>query len=130
VRKVLPALAFATALFVGAAGAEDTIRIGFIAPSTGGARYALADSAKASRFSSKTTVALPIAIPSHAGAAIERMTPCEPLSNLTLRRESELCLGLAHYTDGVAGARNVLSLRPNTAPRFSVATDTGFRHDP
>ena len=55
-----------------------------------------------------------------------------PLKRLDLRPETELCLGLVHYTDGVAGSekRLLLSLKKFRA-KFSIATECGFgRRDP
>jgi hypothetical protein len=55
----------------------------------------------------------------------------EPLKRLTLRPETELCLGLVHYTDGVAGTRRRLATAQRHASSFSVATECGFgRRDP
>ena len=55
----------------------------------------------------------------------------EPLRGLALRRETELCLGLVHYTDGVAGTAKRLTTAQNYIPRFSIATECGFgRRDP
>jgi hypothetical protein len=55
----------------------------------------------------------------------------EPLKHLALRPETELCLGLVHYTDGVEGSRNRLAVARNYAPEFSIATECGFgRRDP
>jgi hypothetical protein len=55
----------------------------------------------------------------------------EPLKNLALRDETELCLGLVHYTDGVEGTRKRLVVARKYAPRFSIATECGFgRRDP
>jgi hypothetical protein len=55
----------------------------------------------------------------------------EPLKQLKLRPETELCLGLVHYTDGVEGTKNRLAAARKHAPTFSVATECGFgRRDP
>jgi hypothetical protein len=55
----------------------------------------------------------------------------EPLSRLRLRPETELSLGLVHYTDGVAGTKKRLAAAEKRAARFSVATECGFgRRDP
>jgi hypothetical protein len=55
----------------------------------------------------------------------------EPLKDLALRPETELCLGLVHYTDGVEGARKRLVVARKHVPRFSIATECGFgRRDP
>ena len=54
-----------------------------------------------------------------------------PLRQLQLRPETELCLGLVHYTDGLEGARARLAAAKNYARGFSVATECGFgRRDP
>ena len=54
-----------------------------------------------------------------------------PLARLRLRPETELCLGLVHYTDGVAGTRARLKVAERHAARFSIATECGFgRRDP
>jgi hypothetical protein len=55
----------------------------------------------------------------------------EPLRDLALRPETELCLGLVHYTDGVEGTAKRLTTAQNYTPRFSIATECGFgRRDP
>jgi hypothetical protein len=54
-----------------------------------------------------------------------------PLRNLKLRPETELCLGLVHYTDGVAGALKRLATAKKYVNNFSIATECGFgRRDP
>jgi hypothetical protein len=54
-----------------------------------------------------------------------------PLQRLALRPETELCLGLVHYTDGVAGTKQRLATAKKYAGNFSVATECGFgRRDP
>jgi hypothetical protein len=54
-----------------------------------------------------------------------------PLRRLTLRPETELCLGLVHYTDGVEGGRKRLAAAKKFAQNFSIATECGFgRRDP
>jgi hypothetical protein len=54
-----------------------------------------------------------------------------PLSELELKPETELSLGLVHYTDGVAGTRRRLATAERHAGRFSIATECGFgRRDP
>lgn len=54
-----------------------------------------------------------------------------PLARLQLRSETELCLGLVHYTDGVAGTRQRLKVAERHVERFSIATECGFgRRDP
>jgi hypothetical protein len=54
-----------------------------------------------------------------------------PLAQLRLRPETELSLGLVHYTDGVAGTCRRLATAERHANRFSIATECGFgRRDP
>jgi len=54
-----------------------------------------------------------------------------PLARLRLQPATELCLGLVHYTDGVAGTRKRLKVAERHAARFSIATECGFgRRDP
>ncbi|MFN3657696.1 MAG: hypothetical protein ACK4UO_10620 [Pseudolabrys sp.] len=54
-----------------------------------------------------------------------------PLKRLTLKPETELCLGLVHYTDGVEGTRRRLATAERHVSAFSVATECGFgRRDP
>ena len=55
----------------------------------------------------------------------------EPLKRLKLQPETELCLGLVHYTDGVEGAKRRLETAKRYASHFSIATECGFgRRDP
>ena len=55
----------------------------------------------------------------------------EPLERLELRPETELCLGLVHYSDGVEGAKRRLAAASKYVSRFSIATECGFgRRDP
>jgi hypothetical protein len=55
----------------------------------------------------------------------------EPLRQLELRPEAELCLGLVHYTDGIAGAKRRLAAAKKYVENFSIATECGFgRRDP
>jgi hypothetical protein len=49
-----------------------------------------------------------------------------PLGRLQLKPETELSLGLVHYTDGVAGTRKRLAAAERHANRFSIATECGF----
>ena len=49
-----------------------------------------------------------------------------PLANLRLRSETELCLGLVHYTDGIEGTKRRLATARKCAPAFSIATECGF----
>jgi hypothetical protein len=54
-----------------------------------------------------------------------------PLARLRLKAETELCLGLVHYSDGVNGTRARLKVAERHAARFSIATECGFgRRDP
>jgi hypothetical protein len=54
-----------------------------------------------------------------------------PLRRLALRPETELCLGLVHYTDGVAGTLKRLATATAHVQTFSIATECGFgRRDP
>jgi hypothetical protein len=54
-----------------------------------------------------------------------------PLRRLELRPETELCLGLIHYTDGIDGTKKRLAAAKKFAADFSVATECGFgRRDP
>jgi hypothetical protein len=54
-----------------------------------------------------------------------------PLERLALRPETELCLGLVHYTDGIEGAKRRLATARKYVKDFSVATECGFgRRDP
>jgi len=54
-----------------------------------------------------------------------------PLQRLRLKPETELSLGLVHYTDGVAGTRRRLASAERHVKDFSIATECGFgRRDP
>jgi hypothetical protein len=54
-----------------------------------------------------------------------------PLARLRLRPETGLCVGLVHYTDGVAGTRKRLAAAERHIRDFSIATECGFgRRDP
>jgi len=54
-----------------------------------------------------------------------------PLKKLKMRPETELCLGLVHYTDGVAGGLQRLAAARKFVANFSIATECGFgRRDP
>jgi hypothetical protein len=54
-----------------------------------------------------------------------------PLERLAKRPETVLCLGLVHYTDGVAGTRERFNTARKFVPDFSIATECGFgRRDP
>lgn len=55
----------------------------------------------------------------------------EPLRRLKLRPETELCLGLVHYTDGIEGTRKRLRTAEKFVRDFSIGTECGFgRRDP
>jgi methionine synthase II (cobalamin-independent) len=55
----------------------------------------------------------------------------EPLARLRLNPETELSLGLVHFTDGAAGTRKRLVAAERHAKAFSIATECGFgRRDP
>ncbi|HSL78444.1 MAG TPA: hypothetical protein VK877_02180, partial [Pseudolabrys sp.] len=55
----------------------------------------------------------------------------EPLVRLRLNPETELSLGLVHFTDGAAGTRKRLAVAERHAKAFSIATECGFgRRDP
>jgi len=49
-----------------------------------------------------------------------------PLAKLRLRPETELSLGLVHYTDGAAGTRKRLAAAERYVKAFSIATECGF----
>ena len=49
-----------------------------------------------------------------------------PLALLRLQPETELCLGLVHYTDGVVGTRRRLATAEKHVQNFSIATECGF----
>ncbi len=54
-----------------------------------------------------------------------------PLTKLKLAPQTRLCLGLVHYTDGVAGARRRIAAAEKYVRDFSIATECGFgRRDP
>ncbi len=54
-----------------------------------------------------------------------------PLAGLRLPRETELFLGLIHFTDGVDGARRRMQLAGERLADYGVATECGFgRRDP
>ena len=55
----------------------------------------------------------------------------KPLTRLKLDPGTRLCLGLVHYTDGVAGTRRRMATAEKFARDFSIATECGFgRRDP
>jgi hypothetical protein len=49
-----------------------------------------------------------------------------PLRNLKLHPETELYLGLVHYTDGVEGTRKRIEAAQRVVTNFGVATECGF----
>ena len=49
-----------------------------------------------------------------------------PLKALRLKSQTELCLGLVHHTDGVAGTRKRLAAAERAVAEFSIATECGF----
>lgn len=49
-----------------------------------------------------------------------------PLARLQLKPETELCIGLVHYTDGIAGTCKRLAIAERHAKDFSIATECGF----
>jgi hypothetical protein len=53
-----------------------------------------------------------------------------PLRNLKLRSETELYLGLVHFTDGVAGTRQRVAAAQRVIPEFGVATECGLGRRP
>jgi len=54
-----------------------------------------------------------------------------PLSRLALRPQTELYLGLVHFTDGVGGTRRRIATASRVLPDFGIATECGFgRRDP
>jgi hypothetical protein len=55
----------------------------------------------------------------------------KPLARLTLNAATRLCLGLVHYTDGVAGTRRRIAAAEKHIQDFSIGTECGFgRRDP
>ena len=53
-----------------------------------------------------------------------------PLKGLKLSPRTELCLGLVHHTDGVAGTRRRLATAERHVRDFSIATECGFGRRP
>lgn len=53
-----------------------------------------------------------------------------PLRNLQLHPETELYLGLVHYTDGVEGTRRRIEAAQRVVTDFGVATECGFGRRP
>jgi methionine synthase II (cobalamin-independent) len=54
----------------------------------------------------------------------------EPLRRLKLRPQTQLSLGLVHYTDGIAGTRRRLATAERYLKDFSIATECGFGRRP
>ncbi len=54
----------------------------------------------------------------------------KPLEGLKLPAETQLYLGLVHYSDGESGARNRISTAKKYFPEFGVATECGFGRRP
>ena len=54
----------------------------------------------------------------------------EPLSNLKLHPETELYLGLVHFTDGVEGTRHRIATAQRVVSDFGVATECGLGRRP
>jgi hypothetical protein len=50
----------------------------------------------------------------------------EPLKRLKLSRQTEICLGLVHYTDGVEGTLTRLRSARKYIEDFGIATECGF----
>ena len=53
-----------------------------------------------------------------------------PLSRLKLRPETELYLGLVHYTDDAEGTRRRIAAASRVRPDFGIATECGFGRRP
>lgn len=49
-----------------------------------------------------------------------------PMKNLALRPETELCLGLVHYTDGVEGSKKRMATARKYAKDYLIGTECGF----
>lgn len=54
----------------------------------------------------------------------------EPLKRLKLRPETELYLGLVHYTDGIAGTRRRIAAARRAIADFGIATECGLGRRP
>ena len=54
----------------------------------------------------------------------------EPLTWLKLKPGTQLCLGLVHHTDGIAGTRRRLATAEKYVKNFSIATECGFGRRP
>jgi hypothetical protein len=53
-----------------------------------------------------------------------------PLRALKLHPETELYLGLVHFTDGVEGAQRRIAAAQSVVQRFGVATECGLGRRP
>ncbi|ETW97936.1 MAG: hypothetical protein ETSY2_43630 [Candidatus Entotheonella gemina] len=53
-----------------------------------------------------------------------------PQRDLALRPETELILGLVHYTDGVEGTRRRIATAKPILSDFAIATECGFGRCP
>jgi len=53
-----------------------------------------------------------------------------PLRELKLRPETELFLGLVHYTDGVEGSRRRMEVAQRFVERFGISTECGLGRRP
>ena len=53
-----------------------------------------------------------------------------PLENLKLHPETELYLGLVHYTDGTEGTLKRIAVAKKFVSEFGVATECGFGRRP
>jgi hypothetical protein len=54
----------------------------------------------------------------------------EPLRRLALAPRTQLCLGLVHHTDGVAGTRRRIATAEKYVQNFAIATECGFGRRP
>jgi len=50
----------------------------------------------------------------------------EPLRGLQIAPDTELCLGLVHYTDGIEGTRQRVATALKYMPNFAIGTECGF----
>ena len=53
-----------------------------------------------------------------------------PLARLALRPQTELYLGLVHFTDGMDGTRRRIAAASRVRPDFGIATECGFGRRP
>jgi len=54
----------------------------------------------------------------------------EPLQDLRLAPETQLCLGLIHFTDGAEGTRRRMAMADRYAKGYAIATECGFGRRP